>query len=207
MRPKFNLLVTGYTLCLILLAIIIFPASGAAQAEGPKLVFSPEPQKILYAQAYPGVVDTIFLGHVDGFDYEAVQASWVTINDVVPVTNVTVLESHPDFEGQVLQITFPSRPFILGYGILFETSIQPYTLAINDVVKWDYTFNGEVEFYGHLLGDVNGDEVVNVLDITYMISFIYDDGPAPIKGVEFGDINQDSHINLLDVLKLIDKIY
>jgi hypothetical protein len=59
-----------------------------------------------------------------------------------------------------------------------------------------------------LCGDADGDSDRNLLDILFLISFIYDDppGPAPERdGV--GDVNSDGAINLLDILDLISFIY
>lgn len=61
---------------------------------------------------------------------------------------------------------------------------------------------------GYVCGDANGDWEYNLLDIIYLISYIYDDpqGPAPMP-VEAGDANGDSAIDLLDILYLIPFLY
>jgi hypothetical protein len=59
-----------------------------------------------------------------------------------------------------------------------------------------------------ICGDVNNDEAVNLLDILYVISHLYDSpaGPAP-EPPEAGDVNADGNINLIDVLALISYLY
>ncbi|MBN2226885.1 MAG: hypothetical protein JW763_05935 [candidate division Zixibacteria bacterium] len=54
--------------------------------------------------------------------------------------------------------------------------------------------------------DVNGDGGTNLLDILFLIDYVYQEGPAP-DPLELGDINGDSGINLLDILDLIAYIY
>ncbi len=54
-------------------------------------------------------------------------------------------------------------------------------------------------------GDANGDGLVNLLDILFMIAYIYEEGPRPIP-MNSAEINSDGHINLLDILSLIDII-
>ncbi len=57
--------------------------------------------------------------------------------------------------------------------------------------------------------DVNNDEDVNLLDILYLIRYIYVDppGPAPVP-LQSGDLNGgDGDVNLLDILYLISFIY
>jgi hypothetical protein len=55
-------------------------------------------------------------------------------------------------------------------------------------------------------GDVNGDWNVNILDITCLINYIYNDGQPP-DPLSNGDINGDCKINLLDISYLINYLY
>jgi len=57
-------------------------------------------------------------------------------------------------------------------------------------------------------GDADEDENVNLLDITYMINFLYKEGPSPvIFPICSGDANCDCAVNLLDVTYLINFLY
>ncbi len=58
----------------------------------------------------------------------------------------------------------------------------------------------------YLCGDVNDDSLVNIFDITYLISFLYIDGPEPVQP-ESADVNGDSDINIFDVTYLIFYLY
>jgi hypothetical protein len=55
-------------------------------------------------------------------------------------------------------------------------------------------------------GDVNDDRIVNLLDITYLIAYLYQGGPAPVR-INHGDPNNDCTINILDVVYLISYLY
>ncbi len=55
-------------------------------------------------------------------------------------------------------------------------------------------------------GDVNADALINILDITFLITHLYKDGPAP-EPPEIGDVNSSGDINLLDVTYLIKYLY
>jgi len=55
-------------------------------------------------------------------------------------------------------------------------------------------------------GDCNTDDLINILDIVFLINFIYKDGPAP-NPLELGRIDGDELINILDVVYLINYIY
>ncbi|MCP4633051.1 MAG: hypothetical protein GY855_09000, partial [candidate division Zixibacteria bacterium] len=55
-------------------------------------------------------------------------------------------------------------------------------------------------------GDANNDDVKNILDIVYIIDFIYKNGDEPECYFE-GDANIDEIINILDAVYLIDFLY
>ncbi|MFH2036729.1 MAG: dockerin type I domain-containing protein [Candidatus Zixiibacteriota bacterium] len=65
--------------------------------------------------------------------------------------------------------------------------------------------DGTVEF-SYFCGDANGNGAINIIDITYLISFLYKSGPAPIP-VEAGDANGNGVINILDITYLISFLY
>ncbi|MFH2036728.1 MAG: dockerin type I domain-containing protein [Candidatus Zixiibacteriota bacterium] len=60
--------------------------------------------------------------------------------------------------------------------------------------------------FNFLCGDANGNGAINIIDITYLISFLYKSGPAPIP-VEAGDANGNGVINILDITYLISFLY
>lgn len=59
--------------------------------------------------------------------------------------------------------------------------------------------------------DVNNDATTNIFDITYLISYLYVDGPDPACGVPFdgicGDVNYDATVNIFDITYLITYLY
>lgn len=57
-----------------------------------------------------------------------------------------------------------------------------------------------------LCGDANGSLSVNLLDVTFLINYLYKDGTAP-DPVEAADANGSGNINLLDVNYLINYLY
>jgi len=58
-----------------------------------------------------------------------------------------------------------------------------------------------------LYGDVNWDGIVNIIDIVYLINYIYKYGPAPKPVLEVGNANCDGTINILDVVSIINYVY
>ena len=58
----------------------------------------------------------------------------------------------------------------------------------------------------YMCGDVDDNELVNLLDITYLISYLYMGGPPP-EPIESADVNSDYAVNLLDITYLINFLY
>jgi hypothetical protein len=58
----------------------------------------------------------------------------------------------------------------------------------------------------NMCGDVNHDQTINILDITFIISYLYDNGPGP-EPADLGDVNADGDINIIDISYLITYIY
>ncbi len=56
-------------------------------------------------------------------------------------------------------------------------------------------------------GDANYSKVINIIDVTYIISFIYKGGPSPTPDVLMGDAKCDGVVNILDVNYLIQYLW
>jgi hypothetical protein len=55
-------------------------------------------------------------------------------------------------------------------------------------------------------GDVTGDDIINVGDVVFLISYLYRGGAAP-SPIEVGDVNCDGIVNVGDVVFLITYLY
>ncbi len=66
--------------------------------------------------------------------------------------------------------------------------------------------NGVGDACEYVCGDVNGTETVNILDITYLIAFLYKEGPPP-DPMEAADVNATGTVNILDITYLIAYLY
>jgi hypothetical protein len=55
-------------------------------------------------------------------------------------------------------------------------------------------------------GDANGDQVINISDVMYLMNYLFRHGPAPVS-FEAGDANCDNDHGILDVVCLINYLY
>jgi len=62
------------------------------------------------------------------------------------------------------------------------------------------------DFQTWMLGDANGDLQVNILDVTFLINYLYKGGTPPWP-IVMGDIDGSCSINILDVTYLINYLY
>jgi hypothetical protein len=57
-----------------------------------------------------------------------------------------------------------------------------------------------------LCGDLNGDGSINILDITYLIAYLYQGGPPPVI-IHVADVNGNYRVDILDITCLISYLY
>ncbi len=82
-----------------------------------------------------------------------------------------------------------------------------YITAVSGIVESDPSEITEIEFMNAILGDVNGDGVINVLDIVQLVNIILGVNSSPTENELWAaDVNQDSEINILDVVSIVNLI-
>jgi hypothetical protein len=96
--------------------------------------------------------------------------------------------------------------------ICIDTCFVPYgrpnVFSRSDAVTYIYRDN--MPYCASMLlsehGDANGDGVINIADVMYMINYLYKNGPYPAS-FEAGDANCDGDHGILDVVILINYLY
>lgn len=58
----------------------------------------------------------------------------------------------------------------------------------------------------YLRGDANGDELIDITDVLYMLNYLFRSGPPPVSFVA-GDANCDDDLGILDPLYLLNYLY
>jgi hypothetical protein len=113
------------------------------------------------------------------------------------VTNYPVIWSNvQNFAQQnTFDLTIPQSGFTEGNPII---ALVDYAMIISPVT-------GDCDC---LPGDANGNSIINILDITYLIAYLYKGGPAPTPyPLCSGDANCSCSVNILDVTHLIAFLY
>ena len=59
---------------------------------------------------------------------------------------------------------------------------------------------------GPLCGDPDNNGTINLLDITYLIAYLYQSGPEPVS-LDMADVDRSGSINILDITYLVAYIY
>ncbi|MFH2036837.1 MAG: dockerin type I domain-containing protein, partial [Candidatus Zixiibacteriota bacterium] len=75
-----------------------------------------------------------------------------------------------------------------------DATNNPYPIAM-DISIWKY------------YGDVNYDGKINIIDIVYLIAYLYKGGPEPQPERRVGDCNCNNAIDILDIVEIIDYLY
>jgi len=60
---------------------------------------------------------------------------------------------------------------------------------------------------GYAAGDANDDDTINLMDVVYLVNYLYKDGPDPVPVPQSGDANGDSALNILDATTLVNFLY
>jgi GH18 family chitinase len=140
------------------------------------------------------------------FDYWDLYNNYIDMNGYVSYW-------HP--QGKVPWVYNPSTQIMISYdneesitekvsyiisedigGVMFwEFSSDKFSNLLNIV---DYVFNQDSTDY--MIGDLNNDENVNVLDVVILVEYILNPSTIELDG---SDINDDEDINVLDIIVLV----
>ncbi|MEI7980606.1 MAG: S8 family serine peptidase [Bacteroidota bacterium] len=110
-----------------------------------------------------------------------------------------------------------SIPVMINTSLITDTTYTDFAVNPGEhywyyykVVNTDFRESDSSNFvnaipYNAAMGDANGDESVNVLDITALIAFMLGQNPQPFL-FDAADVNDDNAINILDVIGVVNII-
>ena len=83
----------------------------------------------------------------------------------------------------------PDMPTFFGPIIEFSPALKTGSVGLN-----------------FICGDADANGLVSIMDVTYVINYIYRGGPSPMP-LGAGDANADGNVNIMDVSRIIDYLY
>jgi hypothetical protein len=186
-----------------------FGSDGAVTREGwyvDDVLIGPlnAPGLLLYPQVVTGTVthgaiDTFLVGlgnqGFEDLNFQWDQSSipqWLSVD---PMSGVLL----PDDTTTLLLIVDASN---LGSGSYWDT----LELFTNDPVMDTVGLYLALTVIGYLVGDANGDGIINSLDIVYLAAYLYQGGPPP-DPILSGDANGDCTVSALDIVYLAQFLY
>ncbi len=126
-----------------------------------------------------------------------------SINIQYPLEGEYIIIVHPQGD--------PPPGQLYSIGIRIDGSLQVIIVENADVPvsgTADTLGYEVIESYHFNNGDASRDDTVNLIDILYLIAYLYDDPPGPPPyPLAAGDANCDRFINLIDILYLIANLY
>lgn len=171
------------------------------------LYLSPDPIYAFYRFAIPPMSAKIYLGGViePGYAPSNIDSSTFLINGMT-FDSWELLDSIEDYPAETWELSVSMHDFIDSYPLWWNVTEQTFTVSgmFNDSTP--FNIEGEFTVISHRSGDANADGDVNIFDVTYLIVYLYNDGPAPAR-LDIVDVNADGFINIFDVTYLISYLY
>jgi hypothetical protein len=148
---------------------------------------------------------SVYLGQFpEGLSAADVAPATLIVNSTVTPSNWTILASHPNYVGEVLELEIPVAPFVDSYGPVWGTSARQYQVTGQFLIKCDsLSASGTVVMSGHLPGDVSADGMLDISDLIYLVDYMFRDGAAP-RYPPAADVDANCSLDIGDIIYLVD---
>ncbi|MCP4634611.1 MAG: hypothetical protein GY855_16910 [candidate division Zixibacteria bacterium] len=170
----------------------------------------------MYPAANPGFYSTGNLFPGDGYPWIEYENVWLTRegvaqgrDDVVETAMDWIISHDIDQDGIENEIDNCSET---ANQKQINTDGDPFGDACDNCIRFsnpdqtDTDGDGIGDACEYICGDPNDDELINILDVIFIINYTYKDGTVP-RYIESMDSNADTIINILDVVHIINYIY
>ncbi|MFH2035476.1 MAG: dockerin type I repeat-containing protein [Candidatus Zixiibacteriota bacterium] len=145
------------------------------------------------APPLPGVNEDIYIGRQTLFLEEMFQGHYF-VDYIIP-----------DYNPEWVSIDVRGFNFNIDFGFIEHACASKANIESMDLSFVITTEPGECDC---IPGDANNNTVLNILDITYLISYLYKSGPPPAPyALCSGDANCNCAINIIDITYLIAYLY
>lgn len=183
--------------------------------------FEPEPAYIYYKYAFNPITGTTYAGNFDD-PYTAEDVASAEINGI-SATIVGILDSHPGFEGSVVELEIPIAPFLDDYGAPLDTVTDFFSITGQFTDSELFAGTAEVELIGKssasggkqwilppdvvlLHGDIDASGEIDIDDVVRTISVIFSGGSVAGPFM-IADCNCSHSVDIDDAVYLINYIF
>ncbi len=169
-----------------------------------------DPERMFVFMAYEVTPHSAFIYIGDNFDetYDVadIDPATIMINGMyVPIA--TALTTHPSIEGDALAIEFAQGPFAAGYGLVWDVTTQSYTVTGDYTGGGSFSVGDDFLYVGHVSGDLNLDNAVDISDLVMMVDWMFTDGDEPYQ-LACADVNASGGIpDVADLVFLVDYMF
>ncbi len=88
--------------------------------------------------------------------------------------------------------------------VIFSFGVGLALLATS-VVAGDPSQNHS-ETAGFVRGDCNGDAIITLADVIYLMQYLYGNGPVPVPVHDVGDANCNAKVDIIDVVYIVNHV-
>lgn len=176
-----------------------------------KSIIEPEPVAAISAYAkFPTMVE-IYLGNFEGdpeiYNENSVDYGSIIINNTVIPQSVVTISSHPEFKTGVVKISVGAADFLGTYNLMWGMTQKSFNVAGMFSDNTSFSNDAIVKIQGHIAGDVNLDGSANIIDLTFLVDYIFRGGPGPILS-ETSDVDASCNkANIVDLTYFVDFVF
>jgi len=115
----------------------------------------------------------------------------------------------PVGDGEVMRLYFSLDPLTpLGSTFAVDTTSTPKLLEVTSefLTYGPAVVAGTIGATASVRGDVNGDLVIDISDLVYLVDYMFTSGPPPVSQTA-GDVDGDGVIDISDLVYLVDYMF
>jgi len=169
-----------------------------------------------YSSKFHGIINLCgAVGHIDWIieDDIPIVSLHGSEDDVVPygVGMITLLGLNMNVMGSYSihnrMIELGNNSALLTWDDVGHTPFMSLSAYMNDTIEFSANFIHDLACNASsILGDLNFDTTLNILDIILLVNVILDSTQASDQIMDTGDINGDAIFNILDIILLVNMI-
>ena len=153
-------------------------------------------------------VVSIYVGDLESnIEVSEIDIATVKVNYSISPAVIQVLDTFPGFESPVLKIEVIRHDFL---NSIHAISGDSAFTALTVTGKFQDSADFRVKFYftisGYSVGDFDNNNFVTILDLTFLINFLFRNGPPP-GPIWLGDTNRDQIVDIQDLVKIVDHMF